>query len=73
MITFLNFDLGSINVSTAVGLIRVVLAVIVSVTDVGRVGADAGATLELAWPALKLRYGENSNLLAAIKIKKHQE
>lgn len=70
MIAFLNLDLGSIGVSTAVGLIRVVLAVIVSITDVGWVGTDAGATLELAWSALKLSYGERNNLLVWIKIKK---
>lgn len=39
---------------TAVGFIRVVLAVVVSVTDVGRVGTDAGSTLELSGSALKL-------------------
>lgn len=45
---------------TAVSLIRVVLTVIVSVTDVSRVGADARPTLELAWPALELSYREST-------------
>ena len=40
---------------TAVGLVRVVLAVIVPVTDVGRVGADARATLELTRTTLEGR------------------
>lgn len=38
---------------TAVGLVRVVLTVVVSVADVGRVGADARAALELARPAFE--------------------
>ncbi len=41
---------------TAVGLVRVVLAVVVSITDVGWVGADACTTLELARSALELSY-----------------
>lgn len=40
---------------TTVGFVRVVLAVVVSVTYVRRVGADAGAALELPRPALELR------------------
>lgn len=43
---------------TAVSLIGVVLAVVVSVADVGRVGADSGPTLELTRTALELRCGE---------------
>jgi hypothetical protein len=39
---------------TAIGLITIVLAVIVPITDEGRVGADAGGALELAWAALEL-------------------
>lgn len=46
---------------TAVGLVRVVLAVIVSVTDVGWVGADACATLELARSALELSYSDRNS------------
>lgn len=38
---------------TAVGLVRVVLAVVVSVADVGRVGADPRAALELTRPAFE--------------------
>lgn len=45
---------------TAVGFVRVVLAVIVSITDVGRVSADAGATLKLARSALELSCRENT-------------
>lgn len=41
---------------TAVGLVRVVLTVVVSVTDIGRVGADPCATLKLPWPAFELSY-----------------
>lgn len=40
---------------TAIGLVGVVMAVVVSIADVGRVGADAGATLELAGSALEVR------------------
>lgn len=39
---------------TTVGLVTIVLAVIVPITDEGRVGADAGGALELAWAALEL-------------------
>lgn len=39
---------------TTVGFIRVVLAVIVSITDVSWVGAETRAALELAWSAFKL-------------------
>lgn len=42
---------------TAVGLVRVVLAVIVSVADEGRVGADPGGALELSWAALEFSWG----------------
>lgn len=38
---------------TAIGLVGVVMAVVVSIADVGRVGADACATLELAGSALE--------------------
>lgn len=43
---------------TTVGLVRVVLAVVVSVTDEGRVGADPGGALELPRSALELSCGE---------------
>lgn len=43
------------RVCTAIGLIGVVVAVVVSIADVGRVGADAGATLELAGSTLEVR------------------
>lgn len=56
---------------TAVGLIRVVLAVIVPVTDVGWVGADACATLELARSALELSYGDKTQHI--IKQNKQQQ
>lgn len=49
-----------VYVFTAIGLIRVVLAVIVAITDVRRVGADACTTLELAWSALKLGYSDKT-------------
>lgn len=39
---------------TAVGLVTVVLAVVVPVTDEGRVCADARRALELSWAALEL-------------------
>lgn len=39
---------------TAIGLIGVVMAVVVSIADVGRVGADACTALELAGSALEL-------------------
>lgn len=39
---------------TAIGLVTIVLAVIVPITDEGWVGADAGGALELAWAALEL-------------------
>lgn len=45
---------------TTIGLVRVVLAVVVSITDVGRVGADSCATLELTWSAFELRYSNRS-------------
>lgn len=41
---------------TTVGLVRVVLTVVVSVTNIGRVGADPCATLELPRPAFELSY-----------------
>ncbi len=47
-------------VYTAISLVRVVLAVIVSITDVGRVGADARTTLKLTWSALKLSYSNKN-------------
>lgn len=40
---------------TAIGLVGVVMAVVVSIADVGRVGADACATLELAGSTLEVR------------------
>lgn len=43
------------RVCTAIGLIGVVVAVVVSIADVGRVGADAGATLELPGSTLEVR------------------
>lgn len=43
---------------TTVGFVRVVLAVVVSITDEGRVGADPGGALELPWSALELSCGE---------------
>lgn len=42
------------RVRTTVGLIGVVMAVVVSIADVGRVGADACAALELPRSALEL-------------------
>lgn len=45
---------------TAVGLVTVVLAVVVPVTDEGRVCADACGTLELPWAALELSCQEGS-------------
>lgn len=55
---------------TTVGFVRVVLAVVVSVTDVGRVGADAGATLKLPWPAFELSYNTKNNQPNLFKIVK---
>lgn len=46
---------------TAIGLIRVILAVIVSITDVGWVGTNACAALELAWSALELSYSDKTH------------
>lgn len=46
--------LPAITGHTAVGLVRVVLTVVVSVTNIGGVGADPCATLELPWPAFEL-------------------
>lgn len=46
------------GVCTAVRLVGAVLAVIVSITDVRWIGADAGATLELARSTFKLRCSE---------------
>lgn len=45
---------AGVCVCTAIGLVGVVLAVVVSITDVGRVGADSCATLELARSALEV-------------------
>lgn len=45
---------GQADVNVAIGLVTIVLAVIVPITDEGRVGADAGGALELAWAALEL-------------------
>lgn len=55
------------GISTAVGFIRVILAVVVSITDVGRVDADAGAALELARFALKVSYrgGHTQHVITA--------
>ena len=53
---------------TAVSFVRVVLAVVVSVTDVGRVGADARPALELTRPALKLSCREEQVTLNKVLI-----
>lgn len=50
----------NIGLCTTVGFIRVVLTVVVSITDVSWVGADAGATLKLPWSALELSYRKNT-------------
>lgn len=60
-------NLNCVQVCTAVGLVRVVLAVIVPITNVGRVGADAGATLELTRPAFKLSYNEKTKHMITLK------
>lgn len=52
--------LACVGARTTIGLIRVVLAVIVPVADVGRVGADARTTLELARSAFELSYGDKT-------------
>lgn len=43
-------------VHTTVGFVRVILAVIVSITDVGRVSTNASTTLKLSRSAIELRY-----------------
>lgn len=45
-------------ISTAVGLVGVVLAVVVAVTDVSRVGADPRAALELTRSAFEFGYSK---------------
>lgn len=51
-----TFELaGQANVNITVGFVGRVLAVVISITDVSRVGADARATLKLSWSAFKLR------------------
>lgn len=47
---------------TAVGLVGVVMAIVVSIADVGRVGADACAALELAGSALELSCIEKTHV-----------
>lgn len=59
------------GVCTAIGLIRVVLAVVVSITDVCWVSADTSTTLELAWSTFKLSCSERTKrILLKQNIKK---